>query len=46
MRVLKEITFSLWCTRFPACLVCRYSQKVTLIKINNGSVLYLGKVVN
>ena len=32
MRVLKEIpiiTFSLWCTRL---LVCRYGQKVTVIK--------------
>ena len=35
MRVLKEIpiiTFSLWCTRLLASLVCRYSQKVTLVK--------------
>ena len=46
MRVLKEIpiiTFSLWCTRLLASLVCRYGQKVTLIK--NGSVVCLGKVV-
>ena len=35
MRVLKEIpiiTFSLWCTRLLASLVCRCGQKVTLIK--------------
>ena len=33
MRVLKEIiTFSLWSTRHLARLVCRYGQKVTLIK--------------
>ena len=47
MRVLKEIpiiTFSLWCTRFLASLVCRYGEKVTLTK--NGSVICLGKVVN
>ena len=35
MCVLKEIpiiTFSLWCTRLLASLVCRCGQKVTLIK--------------
>ena len=26
------ITFSLWCTRLLASLVCRYGQKVTVIK--------------
>ena len=47
MRVLKEIpiiTFSLWCARFLACLVCRYGQKVTLVK--NGSVICTGKVLS
>ena len=37
MCVLKEIqiiTFSLWCARLLACLVCRYGQKVTLVKKN------------
>ena len=36
MCVLKEIpiiTFSLWCTRLLASLVCRCGQKVTLIKL-------------
>ena len=35
MCVLKEIaviTFSLWCTRLLASLVCRYGQKVTVIE--------------
>ena len=35
MRVLKKIaiiTFSLWCTRLLESLVCRYGQKVTLVK--------------
>ena len=35
MRVLKEIpiiNFSLWCTRLLASSVCRWGQKVTLIK--------------
>ena len=35
MRVRNEIpiiTFSLWCTRLLARLVCRCGQKVTLIK--------------
>ena len=35
MCVLKEIpiiTFSLWCTRLLADLMCRCGQKVTLIK--------------
>ena len=31
MRVLEEITFSLWCTRLLARLVCRCGQNVTLI---------------
>ena len=47
MCVLGEIpviTFSLWCARLLASLVCRYGQKVTVIK--NGSVICLGKVVN
>ena len=37
------ITFSLWCTRLLASLVCRYGQKVTLVK--NGSVICPGKGV-
>ena len=32
MCVLKIVTFSLWCTRLLASLVCRYGQKVTVIK--------------
>ena len=34
MHVLKEIiiTFSLWCTRLLASVVCRCGQKVALIK--------------
>ena len=43
--VLKEIPFSLRCTRLLGSLVCRYCQVVTLVKKWVSYKLCLGKVV-